>query len=148
MRFPRQVRAFRGTFDFAPFAGVFFIMVIFVVLQSSVVYQPGVEIDIPVIKDQAGVEGPVLVAALDSSGQIYFDNQITSEKALLSSLRSELKRLGRPATFVIQADRSVEYAKIVRLSTLAQEAGIKRALLATRPNAVVQPVVNVVTNKP
>lgn len=148
MRFPRQARAFRGTFDFAPFAGVFFLVVIFIALQASVVYQPGVQIDIPVVKDQPGLEGPVLVAALDSSGQIYFDNQLISERALQQALRTELKRLGRPATLVIQADKAVEYEKIVRLSTLAQEAGIKRALLATRPNATAVQPATVVTNKP
>jgi len=33
MKFPRQLRPFRGSFDFAPYAGVFFKFKQFVVLQ-------------------------------------------------------------------------------------------------------------------
>lgn len=148
MKFPRQLRPFRGSFDFAPYAGVFFIFILFVVLQSSVIYQPGVQVDLPKAEGLPGIEGPVLVAVVDASGQIFYDNQIIEEKALQTALRAALRRLGRSATLVIQADGNVKYDQLVHLSTLAREAGIEKALLATRPAAEVQPApVTVSTNK-
>lgn len=145
MKFPRQVRTFRGSFDFAPFAGVFFLFIIFALLQSSVVYQPGVKINLPQADALPGVEGPVLVAAVDASGQIFYDNQVTDEATLQKSLRSELRKIGQPTTLIIQADQNVPYAKILHLSTLAREAGVHKALLATRPPPAVLPVN---TNRP
>lgn len=139
MKFPRQLRPFRGSFDFAPYAGVFFIFLLFVVLQSSVIYQPGVPVDLPKAEGLPGIQGPVLVAVVDASGLIYYDNQIIGAKALQTALRAELRRLGQPATLIIQADGNVKYDQLLHLSTLAREAGIQKALLATRPAPGVLP---------
>ncbi len=147
MKFPRQLRPFRGSFDFAPYAGVFFIFLLFVVLQSSVIYHPGVPVDLPRAEGLPGIKGPVLVTVVDADGQIYYDNQIIEEKALQTALRAELLRLGQPATLIIQADGKVKYDQLLHLSTLAREAGIEKALLATRPAPAVQPL-TVSTNKP
>lgn len=146
MKFPRQLRPFRGSFDFAPYAGVFFIFLLFVVLQSSVIYQPGVPVDLPKAEGLPGIQGPVLVAVVDASGLIYYDNQIIGPKALQTALRAELRRLGQPATLIIQADGNVKYDQLLHLSTLAREAGIQKALLATRPAPGVLPV-NISTNQ-
>ena len=40
MKFPRNARIFRGQLDAAPFAAVFFLLVIFMML-GSLVYTPG-----------------------------------------------------------------------------------------------------------
>ncbi len=140
MKFPRQLRPFRGSFDFAPYAGVFFVFMLFIVLQSSVIYHPGVQVDLPKAEGLPGITGPVLVAVVDASGQIFYDNQIIGEKALQAALRADLLRLGKPATLVIQADGNVKYDQLLHLSTLAREAGVEKALLATRPAAAVLPV--------
>lgn len=147
MKFPRQNKPFRGSFDFAPYMGVFFLFIIFVVLQSSVVYQPGVQVDLPRAEGLPGIEGPVLVAVVDATGQIFYDNQIIGEKALQTALRSELRRLGQSATLIIQADGNVKYDQLLHLSTLAREAGVQKALLATRPPPTGQPL-TLSTNAP
>lgn len=140
MKFPRQLRPFRGSFDFAPYAGVFFVFIIFIVLQSSVIYQPGLQIDLPRAEGLPGIEGPVLVVVVDATGQTFFDNQIIDEKSLQTALRTELRQMGGAATLIIQADASVKYAQLLRLSTLAREAGVQKALLATRPAPASQPM--------
>lgn len=146
MKFPRQNKPFRGSFDFAPYMGVFFLFILFSVLQSSVIYQPGVQVDLPRAEGLPGIEGPVLVAVVDATGQIFYNNQVIGEKALRTALRSELRRLGQPATLIIQADANVKYSQLLHLSALAREAGVQKALLATRPAPTGQPV-TVSTNR-
>ena len=55
MKFPRNARIFRGQLDAAPFAIVFFLLVIFLML-SSLVYTPGVHIELPVADGLTGTE--------------------------------------------------------------------------------------------
>jgi biopolymer transport protein ExbD len=81
----------------------------------------------------AGVDGPTLVVVVDRSGQIYYRNQIVKDAELKVSLRNDALALKLPATLVIQADKAVPYDIIVQLGKMATEAGLKRALLATRP---------------
>jgi biopolymer transport protein ExbD len=46
MKFPRNVRIFRGQLDAAPFACVFFLLLIFIIM-GTLVYTPGVRIKLP-----------------------------------------------------------------------------------------------------
>ena len=69
MKFPRNAKMLRGQMDVAPFAGVFFCLVIFVLL-ASLVYTPGVHIELPAaVEGMTGVDGPTFAVALDANGQ-------------------------------------------------------------------------------
>ncbi len=42
MRFPHNTKIFRGQLDAAPFVGVFFLLVIFLLFNSGLVFTPGI----------------------------------------------------------------------------------------------------------
>lgn len=133
MRFPRTNKIFRGQLEAAPFAGVFFLLVIFLLLSSSLVFIPGVPIRLPEAVNLPGTANPTLVVALDATGQIYFENQIISENQLKVKLLVAAETSREPLTLVVQADKSVPYETLQRLFLLAGDAGIKSMLMATRP---------------
>lgn len=132
MKFPRTAKIFHGTFDGAPFAGVFFLLILFVLL-GTLVYTPGVKISLPAAADLPGTDHRVLAVAVDAQGKLYFENQLTSESLLQSRLTTAVRQSHEPLTLLVQADKSVNYATIIRLSLIARDAGIKEALLATQP---------------
>jgi biopolymer transport protein ExbD len=136
MRFPRNTKIFRGQLDPAPFAGVFFLLLILLLLGSSLVFTPGVPIHLPPAADLAGAALPNLVVAVDSSGQFYYENQLMDEARLKRKLEGALAELKEPCTLVIQADQATKYAVLVRLGLLAREVGIQQVYLATRPAVV------------
>ncbi len=47
MRLPRNAKIFRGQLDAAPFAGVTFLLLLYLVFQSKLVFMPGVRIEMP-----------------------------------------------------------------------------------------------------
>jgi len=134
MRFARNAKVFRGQLDAAPFAGVFFLLVIFAVL-ASLIYTPGVrtQIQLPEATDVAGTDRPTIAVAVDASGQLYFENQLVQEVQLKPRLRAAVTNSTEPLTLVVLADKAVTYERLIRLTLLAREAGIREALLATRP---------------
>jgi biopolymer transport protein ExbD len=134
VKFPRSNKFFSGQLDAAPFAGVFFLLLIFVALSSTLVLTPGVPIHLPGGVDLAGTPRQTLAVVVDASGQLYFDHQITTEDGLRASLAEKVAQAREPITLVIEADKDVRYEVLVRLGLLARETGIKDALLATRPN--------------
>jgi biopolymer transport protein ExbD len=133
MRFPRHARIFRGQLDAAPFAGVFFLMLLFLLLHSSFVFIPGVPIQLPQTVDLPGTVNPTVVVAIDRAGQLYFHNQVISIEDLRGKMQSAVANASDPLTLVLQADQEVKYEVLVRLCLMARETGIKEALLATRP---------------
>ncbi len=131
MRFPRNKQIFRGQLDVAAFTGVLFIMLLFVLLHSQLVFTPGVPIRLPEADDLPGVIGRSVVVAVDASGQYYFNNQITHERLLLQGLQDAVNASPEPLTLIIMADKENE--KLTPLYLLARSAGITNAVRATRP---------------
>jgi biopolymer transport protein ExbD len=135
MKFPRNVRVFRGQLDASPFVGVLFLMVIFLLLSSALVYPPGIPLQLPESDDWPGPSNPTVTVAIDGGGRLYYRNQVTTEARLRAHL-AEVAGTQTPLTLVLLTDRTVPSETIVRLVTMARDVGIHEALLATRPSTL------------
>ncbi len=146
MKFPRNARIFRGQLDATPFAIVFFLLVIFImvaspqfsnmVLQSqlgSVLYTPGVQIRLPLADNLPGTDKQTIVVAVDANDRLYYDNEGVDEAQLRSRLAKAAKAASEPLTLIIQADQAASHGMLTRLEMWARDAGITNGLLATLP---------------
>ena len=140
MKFPRNATIFRGQLDAAPFAAVFFVLVIFMML-GSLVYTPGarVELQLPRADGLPGTDKPSVSVAIDAEGRLYYENQWIEESELRRRLQEVVRKSAEPLTLVVQADKAVSYEKCLRLALLARDAGISEALLATMPRPYATP---------
>ena len=139
MKFPRNARIFRGQLDVAPFATVFFLLIMFLFL-ASLVYTPGIQLQLPLANNLPGNDKLKVAVAIDANGRLYFENQLIEEAELKQRLRQAVTRVKEPLILVVQADRSVRYEQVVRLGLLAREAGLSEAWLALLPRAYAAPV--------
>jgi biopolymer transport protein ExbD len=139
MKFPRNARLLRSQLDAAPVAAVFFLLVIFMML-GSLIYTPGARVDLrlPRANGLAGTDKPTVSVAIDADGRLYYENQWIEEGVLLSRLQ-EAARKSPELTLVVQADKSVSYERLMRLTLLAREAGIPDASLAMLPGPADHP---------
>ena len=136
MKFPRSAKILRSQFDVAPFAAVFFTLLIFLLL-GALLPVPGLRMSLqpPSANDLPGVSGATLSMAVDSQGRLYFENQIVAEAVLTNRLAAAVRGAREPLTLVIHADRAVTYDRLARLARLVREPGIgiTNLLLATLP---------------
>ncbi len=135
MKFPRSAKILRSQFDVAPFASVFFALLIFLLL-AMLLPVPGLRLRLqpPSAADLPGVAGPTVSMAVDSQGRLYFKNQIVTEPALTNGLAAAALRVApEMPTLVIHADKAVTYEQLAHLALLAREVGITNSLLATLP---------------
>jgi biopolymer transport protein ExbD len=132
MKFRRNARMLGGILDAAPIASVSFLLVMFVML-ASLVYTPGVHIELPIANNLPATGKPIVTVAVDANNRLYFANQMVSERELKSRLAAAAVNSHGPLTLVVQADKSVTYDYLVRLTLLARDAGIREAELATLP---------------
>jgi biopolymer transport protein ExbD len=132
MKFPRNARILRGQLDAVPFVALFFLLVMFLML-ASLVYTPGVQIDLPVADGLPGTDKPSVAVAIDANGRFYFENQAMEELQLSNKLNQAVREAGEPLTLVVQADKKVSNEMLIHVALLAKEAGISQAWLATLP---------------
>jgi len=138
MKFPRNARIFRGQLDAAPFVAVLFLLVMFLML-TTLVYTPGVALQLPVADDLPGTDKPTIAVAIDRGGRFYYENQLVTESQLTNRLQKAKAESSEPLTLVVQADRSVSTATLIHITMLARQAGITNGLLATLPRALSAP---------
>jgi biopolymer transport protein ExbD len=133
MKFPRNARIFRGQLDFAPFAAVLFLLLIFVLLGRRL-YTPGIPVRLPDAGALTlpGAEGPTLSVAVTTNA-IYFQDQLVSESEFSNKLAFAKRAIPQSVTLILQSDKDVTEEKVVHLWTLAQSVGISNVLLATLP---------------
>ncbi len=136
MKFPRNVRIFRGHLDVAPFAGVFFLLIIFLLL-ATLVYTPGFLIRLskaPTV-ELSGVSGPTVAVAVDPNGQLYYENQPIQKEELRRRLIKAAQKSPEPLTLVIDADKAVTHEMEIQLAELARDpkVNIGQVLWKTLP---------------
>jgi biopolymer transport protein ExbD len=138
MKFPRNSKLLRSPFDMAPFAAVFFLLVIFLPL-GVFLPTPGVPLHLPMAANLAGADAPTVAMAVDARGRYFFENQLTTGPLLAQSLRAAASASPAPLTLIINADQQVTYDQLIKITVLARDAGITNALLATLPSAAAIP---------
>ena len=139
MKFPRNARIFRGQLDAAPFASVFFLLVIFVML-GKLLYAPGIQVKLPTAGNLIlpGPEGATVAVAVTTNA-IYFKDQLVSEGDFSNQLFVAKQQVSGPLTLIVQADKDVTLGRWTRLCVLAQQAGITNVQQATLPRVFDSP---------
>lgn len=93
-----------GEIDLTPMLDVVFIMLIFFIVTSSFVKEPGVQIDKVSAVTTDPCELGTIIFAVNAVGDIHYDkNQIPVERAY--RLAEAAKKEAPKANFVIQADK-------------------------------------------
>jgi biopolymer transport protein ExbD len=123
-----------GALDPTPFAAVFFLLVILLVLHSSLAPAPGVLVQLPAVipGPRPGFDGPELVVTIDRNGVLYFEHQVVAEEELRQRLTAKVQASREPLHLLLLADEAVPHGAVVQLATLAQAAGIREIVEATR----------------
>ena len=132
MKFPRNAKILRSHFDVTPFAAVFFVLLIFLML-GALIPTAGIPLQPPAADNLPGPARPTVAMAVDAQERLYFENQIVTESVLIPSLKAAVRGARTPLTLIIHADKAVSCDTLVRLSLLARDCGITNALLATLP---------------
>ena len=139
MRFPHNTKIFRGQLDAAPFVGVFFLLIIFVLLNSALVFTPGVPIRLPEGTNLPGLDKPSVTVAIDQSGSFYFNNQLCDETRLKERLQAAVEHSREPLVLLLKMDKAAKLDAFVRLSLLARSLGIREVFPAIQPPVVSVP---------
>ena len=135
MKLQRKAKILRGPLNAAPVAGVVMLLLIFIMI-SSLLYTPGVLIELPIATPLTITDNPTVVVAVDSNGQCFYDNKPVDSTELKVALKNRLRdatALSRKLTLVLWADKAVKNEVLVKLESLAEATGIAEVLIAGSP---------------
>jgi len=124
----KQIKGDLGTIDIAPLIDIVFQLLIFFMLTSSFIFQPGIKVNLPkVITSQVLSEGSVIIT-ITSENLVYIGDELIDKQQLKKKLEEALV-LKRP--IMIKADKKAALGRVVEIWDMCRSLGLPEVNLAT-----------------
>jgi biopolymer transport protein ExbD len=125
---PRQ--ELLATFSYTSLTDVVMLLLIFFLLSSSFMAEPGIKVQLPRAETGEQKTEQVLTVTLTHQGKVYLNSAETSLERLQQEVAAALQNA--PDRVVqIRADKEVTLQNTVRVIDLAKAAGAVRFMIAT-----------------
>lgn len=118
------------TFSMASLTDIVMLLVIFFLLSSSYIVQPGIKVELPDSETAQVVDEKNIVIAVTREGVVWVQNERTTVQRLAATLRPMIVH-GASQTVVIKADKQVSLETAVHVIDQVKAAGGERFLIAT-----------------
>jgi biopolymer transport protein ExbD len=130
MRYSRNIKIFRGGVDAAPFASLFFIVVLFTMLFYSHVFFPSVPIKIA--DEEAPPEMLLRTVKVNAAGEISFLGNSYNMEEFKRELQARGQKGTLPRRVVIDTEPSANQRTVTQVGNLLKGAGIALKLPGSR----------------
>lgn len=128
MKFKRRVLLEKGLLDIAPLIDVIFLLLIFFMLTSSFIFQPGIKINLPKALTSEVIQRENLIIIITDDNALYINERPVDTEELSSRLKIAARE-SKP--ILIKADRKVSLGKIVEVWDLCRREGVQKINIAT-----------------
>lgn len=131
MRFRRNRKPVMGI-EITPLIDVVFLLLIFFMLSTTFVSQPGIKVDLPQASVRPEATKPeTLEVILTADHRLYLNGSELAPKALKERLA--LSKGGEKRQVIIRADGAAQHKMVVFVMDAAHQAGISKLSVATVP---------------
>jgi len=120
----------KGVLDIAPLIDVIFLLLIFFMLTSSFIFQPGIKINLPKAVTSEVLHEQNIVITVTSQNLIYMNNKAITPKELTKRLKKIAKE-NKP--LLIKADRKASLGRVVEVWDICRASGLSKVNIATNP---------------
>lgn len=131
MKFKRHLERERGELgqiDIAPLIDIVFQLLIFFMLTSSFVIQPGIKINLPKAVTSEIVQEKNLIVTINKDNIIYLNDDPITPQNLQDALKAQASQ-DKP--LLIKADKNSSLGKVVEVWDICRQAGISKINIAT-----------------
>lgn len=130
MRFKGRLELEHGLkqIDIAPLIDIVFQLLIFFMLTSSFVMQPGIRVNLPKAVTSEVVKYENIEIMVTGENVTYFNGKVVTTQELKNLLKQVAKR---NQTILIKADRHASLGRVVEIWDMARDLGITQINIAT-----------------
>jgi biopolymer transport protein ExbD len=115
--------------DMVPMVDCIMVLVIFLMISSAFVSDPGVEVQKPDVSGTINTDQNALLIAITPDDRIYFDGQEIQTDQVASVLKQAA--IGHSPTVIIRGDRASNLGVFAAVYTEAKRSGIQHVEFAT-----------------
>jgi len=132
MRFPRHYRITKGELNIAPLVDVILQQLIYFMLTSSFIMQPGIKIKLPQAATAETVQAREIFVDISADGVLFYRGRAVTVDLLGMVFDREAGR-NPGVMLVIKGDERSRHGDVVKVMDRARRAGIEKIAIATMP---------------
>lgn len=132
MRFPRHYEIVKGQLNIAPLIDVIFLQLIYFMLTSSFIMQPGIKINLPQAVTSETVSEKEILVSITKEGTIFYREQPVTKEELERILQG-ITTVDRDRVLIIKGDKKAEHGIVVEVMDIARRTGITKIVIGTMP---------------
>ncbi len=133
MRFRKHYNITKGEINLAPLIDMVFQLIIFFMLSSSFIMQPGIKIKLPKAETTEVIKEKEIFIDISENGTIFYRGTPVSLVKLKNIFEEEIKNNGKEIIVVIKGDKDTKHGIVVSVMDLARKCGIDKIAIATMP---------------
>ncbi len=117
--------------NIAPLIDVVFLLLIFFMLSSHFVTQPGIKITLPsAVTARLHPEEDIIISITEDSN-LYLNERLVTLENLSEQLEIEIAK-GEEKTVIIKADEKIDLGLAVKVMDIARQADAERLIISTK----------------
>ena len=130
VKFRKRVKIKKGSLDIAPLIDVVFLLLIFFMLTSNFISQPGILVNLPKALTGELLQQERTILTITKDNVYYLENNLVEE----DKLKDELKKIAdKDHAIYIRGDEAVTLGRLAEVWDLCREAGISKTNIAIAP---------------
>lgn len=131
MRFRKHYSLTKGEINLTPLVDVVFQLIIFFMLSSSFIMQPGIKIKLPKAETAEPIKQKEIFVDISEEGWIFFKGK----KVNLSELEENLsKEIGKgDVVLIVKGDKNTKHGIVVSVLDIARKLGIEKIGVGVLP---------------
>jgi biopolymer transport protein ExbD len=131
-RLKRRTEIKKGQLDIAPLIDVVFLLLIFFMLTSNFIFQPGIKVSLPKAVTSEVISSENMIVSVTGQDLLFLNDRPITVGELVTRLKeaaSENKSL------LLKADTRASLGRVVEIWDLCRELGIPQINIATNQKA-------------
>jgi biopolymer transport protein ExbD len=114
--------------DIAPLIDMVFQLLIFFMLTSNFVMQPGIKVNLPKAVTSELIKEEALEVSVSAENIVYLNGRVSTIGELKTAIRAVAKK---NPSILIKADRRASLGRVVEIWDICREAGVSKINIAT-----------------
>ena len=127
-RLKRRTEIKKGQLDIAPLIDVMFLLLIFFMLTSNFVVQPGIKVNLPKAISSEVIRSENLIVTLTGQDLLFLNNQPITVRELVPQIQQAAQD---NKTVLLKADTNASLGRIVEIWDMCRQYNIPQINIAT-----------------
>lgn len=130
MKINRKHKTITSLVDLAPMTDMVFQVLLFFIISSSFVVEPGIKVNLPKSQTSEIQVQQKMILTVDKDQQIFIDKKLVSLEELENRVKLSLPYY-KEKVVVIRADKTVPHGLVVQIMDKCRLAGAEKLAIAT-----------------